>query len=120
MPLTRPRHGLGSDRSSGVYKGLRARTSHYLSTSGLVESRQPAVVPTAWCGGGIPAARGGGVSMARRVMQPAGVEVEAAAVDPEQRGLRHGSGLAGGVEWVVVLRTRDRASAVRALVGVWW
>jgi hypothetical protein len=41
--------------------GLRARTSHYRSTSGPVGSRQPAVAPTAWCGGGVPAARGGGV-----------------------------------------------------------
>jgi hypothetical protein len=41
------------------------------------------------------------------------VEVEAAAADPERRGLRRRSGLAGGVEWVAGLRARDRAS-VRA------
>jgi hypothetical protein len=42
------------------------------------------VASTAWCGDGVPAARGRGVPTARRVTQPVGVEVEAAVVDPEQ------------------------------------
>jgi hypothetical protein len=53
------------------------------------------VAPTTWCGGGVPAAQGRGVPTTRRVTQPASVEVEAAAADPERRGLRRGSGLAG-------------------------
>jgi hypothetical protein len=60
--------------------GLCARTSHYRSTSGSV--RQPAVAPITWYGGGIPKAWGGGISKTRRVTQPAGVEVEAAAARP--------------------------------------
>jgi hypothetical protein len=67
---------------------------------------------TAWCEGSVPAARGRGVPTARRVTQPAGVEVEAMAADSERRGLPRGSGLAGGAKWVVGLRVRDRASAL--------
>jgi hypothetical protein len=78
------------------------------------------VAPTAWCGGGVPAARGGGVPTARRVTQPASVEVEAAAADPERRGLRRGSGLAGGAEWVAGLRARDCASALAGRLYARW
>jgi hypothetical protein len=95
MPSTRPRHALAATGLLARTTGLRAWTSHYRSTSGPVGSRQPAVAPTAWCGGGVPTARGGGVPTARRVTQPAGVEV--AAVDPERRGLRRGSGLVGAL-----------------------
>jgi hypothetical protein len=120
IPSTRPRDDLGSDGSSGRTTGLRARTSHYCSTSGLVGSRQPAVAPTTWCGGGAPAARGGGIPTARSVTQPTSVEVEAAVADPERRGLRRGSGLVGGAEWVVVLRARDRASVLAGRLYACW
>nr|ACR35497.1 unknown [Zea mays] len=52
------------------------------------------------------------------VTQPAGVEVEAAAANPERRGLRRGSVLAGGAA-CEGSRFSAGGSVVRALVEVW-
>jgi hypothetical protein len=53
-------------------------------------------------------------------MQPASVEVEAAAADPERRGLRRGSGLVGGAEWVAGLCVRDRVLALAGRLYTCW
>jgi hypothetical protein len=99
MPSTRPRHSLGSDGSSGAYHGAARPDEPLRPTSCPVGSRQPALAPTTWFGGGVSVARGKGVLTTRRVTQPAGMEVEATETDPERRGLRCGSGLAGSAEW---------------------